>query len=100
MIDPVLEALVPLAQVPRLKWLPLRQHGKRIHLSTVYRWHQRGLNGVRLEAVQCGGTRCTTEAALIRFFNALGRPAQAGLVSRCRLKHLRGIDAALDAAGI
>ena len=71
MIDPTTEQLIRLADVPKLKWLPTRRGGKRLHLSTVYRWEQQGLRGVRLEIVQAGGTRCTTEAALLRFFDSL-----------------------------
>jgi hypothetical protein len=71
LIDTQNETLIRLADIPRLKWLPLRKSGCRLHLSTIYRWQQRGLNGIRLETVQVGGTRCTTEAALLRFFAAL-----------------------------
>jgi hypothetical protein len=62
------ERLVRFSDVPRLKWLPKRHGGRPIHISTVYRWEQRGLRGVRLESMQLGGTRCTSEEALIRFF--------------------------------
>lgn len=71
MIDLKSERLIRLADVPKLGWLPRRRGGRRIHLSTLYRWEQRGLRGIRLETVQAGGTRCTTEAALIRFFESL-----------------------------
>mgnify|MGYP006298160503 CR=1 FL=1 len=83
MIDPTVETLIPLGEVPRtVKWLPGRRGAKRIHTATLYRWAQRGLDGVRLETLKVGGTLCTTEEALKRFFAALteadGRCAQPG----------------------
>jgi len=57
------------------KRLPRRRAGKRPHVSTLYRWAQRGLHGVRLETLQVGGSRCTSIEALERFFVALGDPA-------------------------
>ena len=65
MIDLASEQLVPLQQVPRL--LPPRVTGKRVHLSAVYRWAQRGVRGVRLEVVRVGGTTYTSREALQRF---------------------------------
>jgi hypothetical protein len=100
MIDPQLERLITLAEVPRLNWLPIRRGGKRLHLSTVYRWVQRGLRGVRLETIQFGGTQCTTEAALLRFFQSLrNNPRTEGTnLSRCRQSAIA--KRVLDAAGI
>lgn len=62
------EGLIPLADAA--KFLPHRK-GKAVHFSTLYRWGQRGLDGVRLEVVQAGGTKCTSRAALSRFFQRL-----------------------------
>jgi hypothetical protein len=71
MIDPTQETLIPLLRVPRIAWLPRRRREKRLAPSTVFRWCQRGVRGVRLETLRVGGTRCTSEAALRRFFERL-----------------------------
>ncbi len=69
--DPSVEPPIPLGQVNKLPWLPRRRRGRKIHTSTVFRWVQVGLRGIRLEAIRVGGTRCTSEAALRRFFERL-----------------------------
>ena len=62
---------IPLSQVPRLPFLPRRRRGRKLHTSTVYRWSDPGLHGVRLRFVKCGGVRCTTVSWLKEFFRAL-----------------------------
>ena len=69
-IDLTVETPIPLADVPKLGWIPRRRGGRRLHVSTVHRWCGAGLRGVRLECVQLGGTRVTTEAALQRFLRS------------------------------
>lgn len=61
--------LVPLRDVPRL--LPARPSGKRVHISAVYRWVQRGVRGVRLETIRVGGTTYTSREALQSFAEEL-----------------------------
>lgn len=80
-IDLSRELPIPLKDVPKLPWLRKfredlgldheQQGGRRLHVSTVHRWCSRGIRGKRLEYVQLGGTRVTTEAALLRFFHSL-----------------------------
>lgn len=71
MIDPCQENLIALRDLPEK--LPKR-HGKRIHISTVYRWAQRGLRGgIRLETVKVGGGRYTSQEAVHRFVEAVTR---------------------------
>jgi hypothetical protein len=65
LIDTLKEQLFPLTDA--LQFVP-RPKGRTPNLSTLYRWSQRGIKGVRLETVQVGGTRCTTREALGRFF--------------------------------
>lgn len=77
MIDVDSERLVPLAEVPAL--LPPNRRGRRLHISVVYRWVQKGMRGIRLEAVQLGGRRVTSSEALSRFIAAL--TAQSALQS-------------------
>lgn len=72
MIDVKREKLIRLADVPtKLHWLADGPNGKAVSLQTLYMWSTRGVRGVRLETLAQGGTRCTTEAALLRFFNKL-----------------------------
>jgi len=70
MFDPTKEPLIPLCRVPTLSWIPHRRRGRPLHPSTVFRW-ARGVRGVRLEVVRLGGTLCTSECALVRFFEAM-----------------------------
>lgn len=97
------EHLIPLMQVPRLSWLPRRRNGKRLHVSTVFRWAQRGLHGVRLPVTQCGGTKCTTEADLRQFFAQLSAGGGDAPQVRTSAQRRRAMDRAnreLEAAGI
>ena len=74
MIDIGNEQLVSLRDVPRL--LPPRPNGKRVHISAVYRWVQRGIRGIRLEVVRIGGTPYTSREALQRFAFPSASPRQ------------------------
>ena len=74
------EGLVPLGDVPKL--LPKRQ-GKPPHISTAFRWAQRGIHGVRLEVIQAGGVKCTSRPALSRFFQRLSDVQAGRPVSTC-----------------
>ena len=56
-------------------------NGKRPHLSTLYRWFDRGIAGVHLECLRVGRKLCTTQEALDRFFREAGA---AGPVRRPR----------------
>jgi hypothetical protein len=64
-IDLASEQLVSLHDVPKL--LPPRPNGKRVHISAIYRWVQRGIRGIRLEVIRVGGTTYTSREALQRF---------------------------------
>ena len=59
------EQLVSLRDVPKL--LPPRPNGKRVHISAVYRWIQRGVHRARLEVIRIGGSTYTSREALQRF---------------------------------
>ncbi len=67
MIDLSAEKLIRAQDVPKL--LPPRHTGKPVHVSAVYRWIQRGVQGVRLEYIKIGGTTYTSKEALQRFAN-------------------------------
>ena len=62
MIDMSEETLIPVGQVP-LK-LPPRPSGKSVHVTSVYRWINHGIHGVKLESLKVGGTTYTSIEAL------------------------------------
>lgn len=70
MIDPKSETLIRLVDVPRLEWIPKKKTGD-VSGATVHRWATIGIRGVVLEVLAIGGTRHTTESAIIRFFERL-----------------------------
>jgi hypothetical protein len=96
-IDVKNETLIRLADVPKLKWLPGRRGGRRLNVSTVFRWTQPHRQ-IRLEAVRVGGALCTTEAALMRFFERQANPAAAQPLDNTKAHERAERD--LDAAGI
>ncbi len=102
MIDPNTETLIRLADAA--KSLPCRRAGKKPHVSCVYRWTTSGCRGVVLEAIQVGGTRCTSKEALARFFRRLTRGDAADVPAvRSVAQRQRAAERAmreLDAAGI
>jgi hypothetical protein len=103
MIDIETETLIPLVDVP--KNIPPSRSGRPMNRSAAFRWVQKGLRGVRLEAVQVGGRRMTSAQALSRFFSALSN--NAGLATdpwprtpRRRDKDIAGAHRDCEAAGI
>ncbi len=74
MIDATAEELITLAEA--CNTLPRRRRGKRPAVSTLYRWASQGVNGVRLETLQCAGTKVTSREALARFLVRLTSQAE------------------------
>jgi hypothetical protein len=77
-VDHASDQLLRLNDVPKLKWLPRRRGGARLHVSTVYRWAATGVRApdgtvIKLHTVRCGGTLCCTEADVREFFASLSR---------------------------
>jgi hypothetical protein len=68
-IDIALE--VPISLTQAAAHLPRRRRGRKAAVSTLHRWATRGLRGVILETLRIGGTKCTSLAALQRFFDRL-----------------------------
>lgn len=75
------QKLVRLADVRKLPNLPLGRCGKRLHISTLYRWVLRGVRGVKLEVIMVGGSTCTSEEAVQEFFDEVTRRRQGGQVT-------------------
>ena len=73
-IDALTETLRSFAEAARR--LPALRRSKPVNPSTLWRWTTRGVRArdgllVRLEAIKIGGTCCTSDQALQRFFHAL-----------------------------
>lgn len=47
--------------------------GRRIHVSTLWRWARKGVRGVQLEYIRLGHRVCTSVEAVQRFAEALAR---------------------------
>lgn len=65
-IDPLKEKIKTLSEACNL--FPKKRRGKKPHVSRLYRYTKQGLNGIVLESIQCGATRCTSTEAVRRFF--------------------------------
>lgn len=74
-IDIRSEKLIRFSEVKNLPWLPRRSDGRPIHDSTVYRWASEGIGGVKLEHMKTPFL-CTTEAAILRFFERITEPPE------------------------
>lgn len=74
----------------------------RPHISTIWRWIQRGTRGHRLETCYVGGRRYTSHEAVERFLanlNSVDAPAPAEPSAR-RQRQIDQAEAELAAAGI
>lgn len=67
-IDITSERIIGLAEAARI--IPPR-NGRRVAISTLWRWCRKGLGGVRLEYIRLGRNIATSTQALNRFFLAL-----------------------------
>lgn len=63
------EELVSFAQVAAM--LPPRRRNRPVHVTTIRRWREPGIRGVRLEAVRVGGAWHTSVEAFARFCERL-----------------------------
>jgi hypothetical protein len=97
MIDPQTESLVSLTDAA--KSLPNRPN-----LTTVWRWRNRGVRGIKLETILIGGRRMTSREALSRFFAATTAAAEGARVvsetPRQREKRLRAAEKRAEALGV
>jgi len=76
MIDTSTEQLIPLNQLSAAA-IP-GMESKPVPPRTVRNWCSSGVRGIRLESVKIGGMRCTSTAALNRFFQAVTAAANDG----------------------
>lgn len=98
MIDIQNETLVPVSKIP--SYFPGRPH-----LATCWRFIQKGIRGIRLESVLCGGKRFTSLEALQRFVEATTASADGASTGKAftpsaqRIAHEKACRE-LDEAGI
>lgn len=103
MIDITTEKIITLPEAAAM--LPARRGGKRVHVSTLFRWAQKGSRGVRLEVVRIGSALHTSKEAMQRFCDRLTEahpiPVQAEVATPAsrREAHARA-DSAATAMGI
>lgn len=64
-IDLTHERVVTLREAASI--LPRQRGGRKVHVSTLYRWCSRGVRGVRLEHLKLGGRIVVSAQALQRF---------------------------------
>jgi hypothetical protein len=76
MIDIGKETILTLGQAAER--LPRRRQGKKTSTSTIWRWAEYGVRGVRLETIDVGASRCTSVEALQKFFEAVTAARQGG----------------------
>lgn len=100
MIDLQNEEVLSLTEAT--KRLPRRRKGKRPHVATLYRWVQHGVRGTKLEAIQVGGTLCTSLEALQRFCERCTDPSSRppSSTSKSREREIKKAEADLAEAGI
>ncbi len=100
MIDLNTETVLALPQAA--KRIPCNRDGKQTHVSTLMRWIQKGVKGVRLEATKPGGRWLTSVEALQRFSDKLAQAEGVEIVPEPRSsRHLSATRAAeeLDRLG-
>lgn len=73
MIDALNEDIITLAAAA--SEIPGRS-GRGLNGCTIWRWHARGIRGIRLETLMIGGIRYTSREALQRFFAATTAAAE------------------------
>jgi Protein of unknown function (DUF1580) len=79
MISIACEQVLPLSQLA--KRLPWRRGGRPVHPSTLHRWRQPGIRGIRLECIRLGGAWHSSVEALQRFAERLSRLESDGLAA-------------------
>lgn len=72
------------------------------HVSTLIRWWQRGVRGVRLETILVGGRRYTSIEAVQRFITRLSESPASHYppLSRQRQREIDDVERRLDDEGI
>jgi hypothetical protein len=104
-IDIRSEEIFSLTAATKLPCFRNRRAGKRINVSTLWRWATLGVRGVKLDTIMAGGTRATSLEAVERFFAALtaqadGEPVAAPPRPKARQRQIEAAERRLAAAGV
>ena len=93
--------LFPATELPRRPWMP-RKGGKTVSIRAVWRWLSSGMGGVTLRSMLIGGTRYTTDAWAVEFFEQTSQkqPQNRGRTPSRRLREMRRAERELETAGI
>ena len=99
--------LYPFRDVPR-RVKEITNGTKKPHLSTCFRWKQKGIKGVRLRTICIGAERMCCNEWLLEFFEestkkrdaARVASIKAGRISAQRDREIEAAEAALDAVGV
>jgi hypothetical protein len=79
----------------------LKVDGRPRHIATLYRWIERGIDGVHLEAVRIGGVRVTSRPAVLRFLSRLNATTGTVAITPAgQRRQASRLDRELAAAGI
>ena len=104
MIDISSEKLLTPAEIAQ--HIPRRRAGKKCNVATIHRWFVDGVRGIKLESICVGGTKCSSVAALQRFFDELtaqseGQPVQQPQrITKARRKQIEAAERRLEKAGV
>ena len=105
-IDIRSEEIFSLTAATKLPCFSNRRSGKRINVSTLWRWATLGVRGIKLETIMAGGSRATSLEAIERFFQALTRQAEPQAIApplhqiHQRRKEIEAAERRLARAGI
>ena len=93
--DDVLSLSQAAAKLPRLR------SGRKVHVSTLFRWTQHGTGGRKLQTWKLGGRRVTTLRALEAFIEPVSSDSEkpARQASPRREQQLAAVDAKLAKEG-
>lgn len=100
MIDITKEKLIRLEDVR--DYIPSSRKGKKLGKAVIFRWAGRGIRGIVLETIRCGGARITSAEAIQRFVEAQNQtPHHASAVdSRKAVGRAQKASAELSKLGI
>jgi len=100
MIDFLKENVMPLPKAAH--HVPKVRQGRKVHVGTIRRWHDPGIQGVSLEVIRIGGTLCTSEEALHRFFQRLTETNSGNAIERTQANEVNheSVEEKLDEFGL
>ena len=94
-----LSDLIPIRELPAV--LPKQANGKRIHIATVYRWIQRGVAGICLEATKLGGKTYVSKEAIEQFCDQISnKPGEPPSIRTTKARQKQADQAAQQVGAI